>query len=43
MPGAIVKRIVGEIAQSKTKGDAYKKEIGSKLSPEAIANKTDKK
>lgn len=32
----ITKQIVGELAQSKTKGKAFEKEMWSKLKPEAI-------
>lgn len=35
----ITKIIVGELAQSKTKGKAFVEELNRKLSPEAIANK----
>lgn len=38
MPGAITRQIIGELAQSKTKGKDFEKEMARKLSPESIAS-----
>ena len=38
----ITKQIVGELAQSKTKGKEFEKEMWSKLRPEAIVRETPK-
>ena len=38
----ITKQIVGELAQSKTKGKEFEKEMWAKLKPEAIMKETPK-
>lgn len=42
MPGAITRQIIGELAQSNTKGQDFEKEMARKLSPESIANEEPK-
>lgn len=42
MPGAITRQIVGELAQSKTKGEAFEAEMARALSPESIAKEEPK-
>lgn len=42
MPGGITRQIIGELAQSKTKGEAFEKEMAKKLSPESIAKEEPK-